>query len=429
MLLATGGTAALLVSAGVLFLRILDRHGERAVGVGAVRLFRGFILDWLCDVTTPLEEHLEEMAEETVASAVVISFAHDTVPHGVIVVSDIHPGPFRRIGSSNIPYEIQIALERKTGALVMVPHGTSGHERDLASERQRVKFIAGILERTSFDGSSGNATTAIRRFSGSAQAICQAFDGTVMVILTCAPESMEDIPFDVGEEIRLKGKELGAEEVVVIDAHNSIGSLDEVPRLQPEQLTNLKLAAENAMRDALRSDSSEFRFGASRILPKGLGVREGLGPGGIAVSVVEVQNQKTAYVTLDGNNMAKGLREQVREAVMNIVEEAEVLATDTHVVNGVSLTERGYHPVGEVGSREDLVSSIHECTVEAVSRLEESRQSFRRIRVPGLLVIGEEKLRELSLLIDSSVTLFGRLVFLIYVPTILLAGLVFLLIP
>jgi predicted neutral ceramidase superfamily lipid hydrolase len=114
---------------------------------------------------------------------------------------------------------------------------------------------------------------------------------------------------------------------------------------------------------------------------------------------------------------------------MNIVEEAEVLATDTHVVNGVSLTERGYHPVGEVGSREDLVSSIHECTVEAVSRLEESRQSFRRIRVPGLLVIGEEKLRELSLLIDSSVTLFGRLVFLIYVPTILLAGLVFLLIP
>lgn len=429
MLLATGGTAALLVSAGVLFLRILDRHGERAVGVGAVRLFRGFILDWLCDVTTPLEEHLEEMAEETVASAVVISFAHDTVPHGVIVVSDIHPGPFRRIGSSNIPYEIQIALERKTGALVMVPHGTSGHERDLASERQRVKFIAGILERTSFDGSSGNATKAIRRFSGSAQAICQAFDGTVMVILTCAPESMEDIPFDVGEEIRLKGKELGAEEVVVIDAHNSIGSLDEVPRLQPEQLTNLKLAAENAMRDALRSDSSEFRFGASRILPKGLGVREGLGPGGIAVSVVEVQNQKTAYVTLDGNNMAKGLREQVREAVMNIVEEAEVLATDTHVVNGVSLTERGYHPVGEVGSREDLVSSIHECTVEAVSRLEESRQSFRRIRVPGLLVIGEEKLRELSLLIDSSVTLFGRLVFLIYVPTILLAGLVFLLIP
>jgi hypothetical protein len=45
------------------------------------------------------------------------------------------------------------------------------------------------------------------------------------------------------------------------------------------------------------------------------------------------------------------------------------------------------------------------------------------------LVIGEEKLRELSMLVDSSVTLFKRLVFLIYVPTIFLAGLVFLLIP
>lgn len=429
MLLATLGTAAVLVSAGILFMWILERHGQRLVGVGAVKLFRGFISDWLCDVMTPLEESLEEMAEKTDASAVVIVFTHNTVPHGVIVVSDIHPGPFRRIGSSNIPYEIQVALERKTGALVMVPHGTSGHERDLASAGQRIKFIAGILDRTSLEGSSEKATTAIRRFSGCAQAICQVFDGTAIVILTCAPESMEDIPFDVGEEIRLKGKELGAEEVVVIDAHNSIGNLDEVPKLQPEQLINLKLAAENAMRDALRSDKSEFRFGASRILPKGLGVHEGLGPGGIAVSVVEVQNQKAAYITLDGNNMVKGLREQVREVVMSVVEEAEVLATDTHVVNGVSLIERGYHPVGEVGSVEDLLSSIRECTVEAVSHLEDSRQSSQRIRVPDLLVIGEEKLRELSMLVGTSVTLFRRLVFLIYVPTILLAGLVFLLMP
>ena len=429
MLLAAGGTAALLVSAGALFLHILDRHGERAVGMGAVKLFRGFISDWLGEVTAPLEERLEEMSAKTDASAVVMVFTHSAVPHGLVVVSDIHPGPFRRIGSSNIPYEIQVALERKTGALVMVPHGTSGHERDLASGRQRIKFITGILDRMSFEGSSEKATTAIRRFSGCAQAICQVFDGTAIVILTCAPESMEDIPFDVGEEIRLKGKELGAEEVVVIDAHNSIGSLDEVPKLQPEQLINLKLAAENALRDALRSEKSEFRFGASRVLPKGLGVREGLGPGGIAVSVVEVQHQKAAYITLDGNNMVKGLREQVREALMSVVEEAEVVATDTHVVNGVSLIERGYHPVGEVGSLEDLFSSIRECTVEAVSRLEESSQSSRRIMVPDLLVIGEEKLRGLSMLVGTSVTLFRRLVFLIYVPAILLAGLVFLLMP
>jgi predicted neutral ceramidase superfamily lipid hydrolase len=59
--------------------------------------------------------------------------------------------------------------------------------------------------------------------------------------------------------------------------------------------------------------------------------------------------------------------------------------------------------------------------------LQESTVSYNRIDVPELRVIGEEKLKSLSILIDSSVRLFKRLTLIIYVPTIVLAFMVFLL--
>jgi len=240
---------------------------------------------------------------------------------------------------------------------------------------------------------------------------------------------MEDIPFELGAEIVEKGRALGAEDVVVIDAHNSIGGSSEVPILLPEQLNDLKTAAESAIKAALKLRRTGFKFGASRVVPEELGLREGLGPGGIAVATLEVQEQRVAYVIFDGNNVVKGLREEIREALKELVDDSEVLATDTHVVNAISTIERGYRPVGEVGSREAWLSYVRRCTSEALSRLQESAFAYRRINVPQVLVIGEEKLKGLSLLVDSSIALLKRLTVLVYGPTIALTALMFLLLP
>ena len=429
LILTTVVSASLLVLVGEVLLRILNKHGEKSVGIGALRLFRGFTYDWLEGIADPLEEYLEKMAVPANASAILLGFAHSNETQGLIAVSDIHPGPFKNVGSSNIPFEIQATLENKTMALAMVPHGASGHERDLASKKHCERLINSLAEAANFDKFSASATPMIRCDSGGAHASCQFFGDIALVALTLAPESMEDIPFELGAEIVEKGKALGAEDVIVIDAHNSIGNADEVPILRPEQLNDLKVAAESAIRVALKANRGGFRFGASRVVPKEFGLREGLGPGGIAVVVVEVQDQKVAYVTFDGNNMVRGLREEIREALRDLLDDSEILVTDTHVVNAISTIERGYRPVGEVGSRETLISYVRKCTLEALSRLQECCSAYRRINVPRVLVIGEEKLKSLSLLVDSSIALLKRLTLLLYGLAIMLTTLMFLLLP
>jgi putative membrane protein len=429
LFLATVVSASLLVLVGEVLLRILDKHGKESVGVGALVLFRGFVSDWLEGIADPLEEYLEELAVSADASASLLEFVHNNETQGLIVVSDVHPGPFKNVGSSNIPYEIQAALESKTMAFVMVPHGASGHERDLASKEHCRRLVKGLIETDNLDKFSTLASPVVRFNKGDAHASCQFFGDIAFVTLTCAPKSMEDIPFELGEEIVEKGKALGAEDIVVVDAHNSIGDKDEVPVLLPEQLSNLKVAAESAIEGALKLGRAGFRFGASRVVPKEFGLREGLGPGGIAVVVIEVQNRKMAYVTFDGNNLVRGLREEIREALRDVVDESEVLATDTHVVNAISTIERGYHPVGEMGGHETLLSHVRRCTSEALSRLQESICAYHRIDVPGVRVIGEEKLKSLSLLVDSSIVLLKRLTVLIYGPAMILVTLMLLLLP
>ncbi len=59
--------------------------------------------------------------------------------------------------------------------------------------------------------------------------------------------------------------------------------------------------------------------------------------------------QRFAYITIDGNNMIRGLREHILEtAKRSGFEDAEVMTTDTHMVNGIVSAPLGYHTVGEV---------------------------------------------------------------------------------
>ena len=50
-----------------------------------------------------------------------------------------------------------------------------------------------------------------------------------------------------------------------------------------------------------------FRVGSASVFPTEFTLKGGMGAGGITAIVVEVENQKTAYIVIDGNNMIPGL--------------------------------------------------------------------------------------------------------------------------
>ena len=84
-----------------------------------------------------------------------------------------------------------------------------------------------------------------------------------------------------------------------------------------------------------------FKIGVSHlILPYSR--EQGFGDLGIQVIVTEVDNQRTAYILIDGNNMAAGVREKLLDPILTVVDHAEVMTTDSHVVNTIT----GKNPVG-----------------------------------------------------------------------------------
>ena len=96
-------------------------------------------------------------------------------------------------------------------------------------------------------------------------------------------------------------------------------------------------------------------MGIYTVYPDNITRKEGIGPGGVSVVVLKTDEQEMALVSVDGNNVQPGFREEVISILKNQgFDSAEITTTDTHVVNAISLSSRGYPPVGRNKPMETL---------------------------------------------------------------------------
>ena len=130
------------------------------------------------------------------------------------------------------------------------------------------------------------------------------------------------------------------------DAHNShvedLGDLTYVHFPQAERLV-ADIDAAVAARPNGRSTPDPLEAGAAArggYTPR----THGIGAEGIRALVLRAQAVTTAYVLIDGNNLLRGMRQPILDALRPIVDAAEVMTTDNHVVHEV---DGGLNPVGE----------------------------------------------------------------------------------
>jgi putative membrane protein len=132
---------------------------------------------------------------------------------------------------------------------------------------------------------------------------------------------------------------------------------------------------------------------------------EGIGPTGTTVYLIEVEGQKTAYIVIDGNNMVPGLREKIIEVVKKTgVDEAEVMTSDTHIVNAVSLNPRGYNPVGLVGDHKKLINTIVNMVKEALVKVQPVKVAYSIKNAEKIKIVGEKQMETLTSQILKSVS-------------------------
>jgi putative membrane protein len=389
------------------FFHLLNRMGKQAVGLQSVTLFRAFMLNWVSNLNEPFEELLEKLGEEREVEVSLMRFGSSRTKT-VVVVPSVHPGPFKNIGSSLLPAMLKADLEKEFRCVACVPHGLFGHEYDLASQLQNRKVIADVEEcLRSLESQDQDASPFVTVNNGVATACCQVFGKSAFISFTLAPNTIEDLPEELGGFVREEAEKRGLDVCVVVNAHNSI---DRTAEMQ-ESLASLKDVATKCLDEALSLKQSSFQVGVASVLPREFSLEDGMGSGGITVFVVKSGEQKAAYVVIDGNNMISGLRERILSSLPSMgIDEGEIFTTDTHAVSALVLNEQGYHPVGEAIDSEKLISYIRDATRSALANMENVGISCRSIKVPSVKVVGAKRLEALCLLVDKSIRRAKRIV-------------------
>lgn len=411
----------ILVSGAHSLLVILGRWGgDDDAEVKLVRLFRAFVLAWAEGLPGRLEEEITLLGEERALPVDALLFKdREDGNIAALVVPYIHPGPFRNVGGSGLPSILVDSLSRRLGCEVFVAHGVSNHERDLTRAVDAERVQEAVTEFSEVDG--GDTATPLKwGRKGPARASCQIFGDTAFFTLSLSPLSHDDLPDRVEESISEAAEARGLRPVVV-DSHNSIRLNGD---LQDYDAGDLVEAANLALEAALNSSRSHYSIGASRVIPTEWGLDEGMGPDGIAALSVTLEGgQRSVYVVVDGNNMVSGLSERIVGAVMDLgVNEAEVMTSDTHLVNAIGATEKGYYPIGERTDPEGVLDHV----VGAVERAGASGGRCRvlrcRVVVEGLTVLGAGGLNALRHVLESGFDLFRRAGIAATAVSVLLAG-------
>jgi len=400
--------SSLIVSifAAFCFIFFLNRMGTKLVGVKSLSVLKVFMANWTEDLNEPLESLLENLSVEQSIKLSVIMFRAGGKMKAAMVVPAFHPGPFKNVGSSILPYLIQKELENKLRCTVSVPHGISGHDLDLASQAQNQKIIEQISKIVDISNFSSSTTPLMRVHKNGARVTCQIFGKCTLFTLTLAPQTMEDLPKSLESFIAEEAGKRGLSTAIVIDAHNSIEGPFHVERA----ISPLKEAAAASLEAAFGSQKSSLQVGAAKVVPTDFTLKDGMGPGGICVIAVKVKDQLVAYITVDGNNMISGLRERILQRLNEIgFNDAEVLTTDTHVVNGIVLTPRGYHPLGEAMDQEKLIKYIEQAASSARSNLEPAEAAWFTKVTPNVRVIGVKQVERLCMLAEEAFSSAKRL--------------------
>lgn len=376
----------------ILLIWAIERPLHRAFHIHALSFLNTFIAH-LTDGSKTMEDFFREIGEEVYIPQVTLFIRRKRGRGIIFTVPNVHPGPMGEIGGGNLPKYLQSAFQD----LVMVSHGTATHDFNLVAEEEIEKIATAIRagqERLSY---SGQASRAFRSQSGSVSLLSQVFGTTILMISTRSPERTEDIDFGIGMTIMAEGHR-SFPHVAFVDAHNCFTG--DISTVQPGTLTALEYqtAASTAITEGPNLGQHPLEAGASQTILPFTRV-QGFGDQGIETLVVRAGGQTTAYVLIDGNNILAGVREVLRDYVLTLVDEAEIMTTDSHVVNTVS----GKNPVGLNVSPDLIIPYIDRSVHDALADLSPAESAGDTALCERVIVFGSQRVAQVASTINAMV--------------------------
>jgi putative membrane protein len=370
---------------------MIERPLRKAFQIRGLAFINAFIAHMTDGSSKGMENFFREIGEEIYVPQVSFFFKRGMGKQVIFTVPNLHPGPMGEIGGGNLPKIIHDNFEEE----MLVAHGCATHDFNLVSESEINKVIDALKRSQQGLLYSADAGKSGRTTIGSVQVLYQRFGESVLLVTTRSPERTEDIDFSIGMTIMAEGHRWFPH-VAVVDAHNCMTDLSSPVLLATLTATEYQKAAAVAMEACRTTPQFPFRVGvAHHTLPYS---REmGFGDLGIQVIVIDVDGQRTAYVLIDGNNMALGAREILLEEILRVVDNAEIMTTDSHVVNTIT----GKNPVGMNVPASEFSSFVMQALNAAIENLSPAQAAASTAQCNRVIVFGSNTISELASTVNA----------------------------
>jgi putative membrane protein len=389
----TLGTSLIIASLVVHYIyRAVSVPFERDLGINGPQLLRAFGHDYLANNPKPLEDILTNIATAQDVPVEILLFRDDAGPVACGVIQYVHPGPFRDIGSSGLPSVIIEHIHETHGIPAFIMHGSCTHQQNLTT-KEDYPIVLAEIDRLIEETQVHDLISGPHWSDGGKFKVWSMFVGDdVLTISTSAPDFTDDISLDVGYDVAnmIRERLPQVDGVAVVDAHNCIDdkAVSVVPG-DPEAGEYVGTVS-GAVFSTINNERTKVQLGMHQIVPDDISHSEGIGPGGVIAVVLNLGDREMALISIDGNNMEPGFREQAQSLLKaQGFDDAEIITTDTHVVNAISLSSRGYPPIGRNKPQETL-EYIVTTSVKARERIQPVKVGLGFGKARGLRTFGEK---------------------------------------
>lgn len=375
---------------------------REATGIGGYPFIRAFILSMMTDGNDEMIESFFDrigIVEGVKIQYLAIRNSKTKELKGIFFVPNIHFGPFKTCGSSDLPESIYKEFNFIKGTTVY--HTTNDHTQNLTSQKEVDKVLVQMkkdIEKLKKDNSlkwTKDIRNVTRKISNSAKLIGTVVDNTAIIFVTRHPLPSDDIQADIGNKIYQIAVDNGYDDVVIIDSHNSIIGDEILIKPQSYEANDIINVAEKFLRSQKNDkdnvgNTNSVQYGVARDPLDQFSEKEGIGYGGLVVHMFKdmITNQKTAFIHFDGNNAYVDIRSYILNMLQNRgIERGEVTTSDSHTV-ARKFTRRGYSPIGDKIKLQVILEKLEALIPEANQNLEEVEFCYYTSLIPELKIWG-----------------------------------------
>ena len=382
---------AVLLTIGIVWTVMADRAGRPGVK-STFGLLRAFLIAWSDNRVDMIEELIEARARDNIITTKVIRFLF-AGSQAAIVLPDVHPGPFSRVGGSDLPYVLYERFSKR--ALVM--HSVSDHSLNIPSKKELEKYVKDLGRMTTKEkGDTCTVPVQVRINNSTSTGI--AFGNSAIVMLSLAPAGMEDIPRSVSSELESFGSTIGFSDVLVVDCHNAMGK-----HLNDSDRNDLIASAKQCLDQLRMRPQMPFKIGFASLddIDHKMEPTEELGQGGLAVLVISIENKNYAIGWADSNNMENKARNRIVSKMNDNATMLEICSSDTHSTSG-KRTREGYFALGTTTNPDEIAKVYVELCSKALEMA--ARSTFELASAHSAIkVMGKKQFEDYSSALDRSV--------------------------